>query len=163
MIHNGSPTCRLLVQEETRRYMNDESDYTLLWKFPFTLRHLHVPSTSFLSGSWGRTELFLVFYCQFCIAVIIPRLPFWIQFHQLDINFEIPSSFNFLIQFHLTTRGNCQKSIKSDLICSTLISPTQYFSRFIFTILISFNSMISSFAFVTLLGTLINRPIPKYT
>lgn len=88
---------------------------------------------------------------------------FWIQFHQLDINFEIPSSFNFLIQFHLTTRRNYQKSIKSDLICSTLISPTQYFSRFIFTILISFNSMISSFAFVTLLGTLINRPIPKYT
>ena len=88
---------------------------------------------------------------------------FWIQFHQLDISFEIPSSFNFLIQFHLTTRRNCQKSIKSDLICTTLISPTQYFSRFIFTILISFNSMISSFAFVTLLGTLINRPIPKYT
>lgn len=76
MIHNGSPTCRLLVQEETTRYMNDESDYTLLWKFPFTLRHLHVPSTPFLSGSWGRTELFLVFYCQFCIALIIPRHPF---------------------------------------------------------------------------------------
>lgn len=163
MIHNGSPTCRLLVQQETTRYMNDESDYTLLWKFPFTLQHLHVPLHLFCLGAGVALSYSLSFTANFAQLLLFHNILFWIQFHQLDINFEIPSSFNFLIQFHLTTRRNCQKSIKSDLICSTLISPTQYFSRFIFTILISFNSMISSFAFVTLLGTLINRPIPKYT
>ena len=60
MIHDGSPTCRLLVQEERTRYMNDESGYTFALEISLYIATLACPFYAFSVWELGPTEFLLL-------------------------------------------------------------------------------------------------------
>ena len=75
MIHDGSPTCRLLVQEERGLDTWMMNQVTLcLGNFPLHYNTCMSLLRLFCLGAGSHWVLPFVFYCQFCIAVIIPPL-----------------------------------------------------------------------------------------